>query len=876
MAISISQVSFEHHRHALGIAEPSPRISWRFDGVVSDWEQSAYDLQVKRGAKDKPHTHSFNSSQSLYVPWPEDPLESTEYAHVRARAHGQDGQPSTPWSDWVSVETGLLHPQDWKGAAPISSLLKVDADKPKRPVYFRKAFDVDAGSSRVQKARLYVTALGVYEAEINGERVGDRVLAPGFQSYKYRHVYDTYDVTELVRDGENAIGIVVGEGWYAGRLFSLTQGKNRNLYGDKIGPMSLLVVSLEDGTEIEVPSDTTWSSSFGPITDAQIYNGETYDSRLETEFEGWSTASFNDSHWKGVEELPPLTADLVPSDGPPVRRLQKIKPVDIFTSPSGKTIVDLGQNFAGWVRVNVSGPSATNLTLKHVEVLENGEISTRPLRSADPTDNFILNGSGPQIWEPRFTFHGFRYVQVENWPEEETPLVPEAITGVAIWSDMEQTGWFSCSDSLLNKFHNNVRWSMRSNFLHIPTDCPQRDERMGWTGDAHAFGPTSNFLYNTAGFWRSWHKDVWAEMQANSNMAVPSWVPFTPPDALGSSSSRTAIWGDVAVGNPFNIWRAFGDEDLLKEQYSQAKAWIDVGVMRDDTGLWNQSGFQFGDWLDPASPPDEPGQATTHPHLVADAYLIYMTELISNMSAILGEDEGKDKYTAQHKDLLEAFYAAWITDGKMANETQTAYTLGLAFDIFSSTDLDAAAQTLRRLVRENDYLVGTGFAATALLGHSMRKIGATSDFYRMLLQTRVPSWLYQVVQNGTTTWERWDSLLPNGTVNPGQMTSFNHYAFGSVADWMHQVIGGLAPGEPGWKEIQVAPVPGGDLTSAEARFVSGYGEVETAWTVDGEGFHLRLRVPPNSRAVVTMPNGGEVVEVGSGSHEFHDGEYHRR
>lgn len=408
---------------------------------------------------------------------------------------------------------------------------------------------------------------------------------------------------------------------------------------------------------------------------------------------------------------------------------------------------------------------------------------------------------------------------------------------------------------------------MKGNFLTISTDCPQRDERLGWTGDAHAFGPTANFLYNTAGFWRGWHRDMYSEMQRNGgSMRVPDFVPTVPPDSNGSPA---AYWGDVAVGGPWNLYQAFGDAGMLKEQFPQSQGWIDVGIPRSDANLWDRSGAQFGDWLDPVAPPEDAGAATTAKYLVADAYLVRMTEILANMSTVLGNTDLAAEYQQTHSDLIGEFQKAWIVDGAMANRTQTAYALALEFGLYTDeASRTTAAQTLRDIISENDYLVGTGFAGTPALGPALKGIDAVEDFYSMLLQTQVPSWLYQVVQNATTTWERWDSLLEDGSVNPGSMTSFNHYAFGAVADWIHQVIGGLAPAEPGWRTITVAPIPGGGITSADTKFVSGYGEIRAQWAIEGDNFNLNVWVPPNSKAKVTLPKGGETTEVGSGYHEF--------
>lgn len=854
MAVSIAQLSFEHHRSALGIAETQPRISWRFAGDARDWEQTSYDIEIKQGGNTE--SHSTESAESILVDWPGEPLGSAQSAKVRARAHGDDV--STPWSDWVTVETGLLEKEDWSGAVPIAADRETETGEPKRPIYFRKEFPVDG---KVESARLYITGLGMYEAEINGERVGDAVLAPGWQSYHYRHAYDTYDVTDMLKDGDNAIGVLVGEGWYAGRMgFEDT----REHYGDTVGTVAVLKVRLEDGTTAEIPTDTSWAASTGPVVYSQVYDGEIYDSRIEADIDGWSSPGFNGSAWLATKELPTLQGTLSSPDAPPIRRLDERKPERIFKSPSGKTLIDFGQNLVGWLRLNAEGPAGTNITLHHAEVLEDGELALQPLRTAKARDTLLLHGNGPQTWEPHFTFHGFRYAQIDGWPES-TPLTADTVTAIVVWTDMEETGWFECSHDLLNQFHSNVRWSMRGNFLSVPTDCPQRDERLGWTGDAHAFGPTSNFLYNTAGFWRGWHRDVWSEMQRNDTMRVPFFVPTLPVD---SSDEPAAYWGDVAVGNPWNLYKAFGDKAVLREQYDQARGWIDKGLPRNEVRLWDRSGAQFGDWLDPKAPPEDAGAATTHKYLVADAYLVEMTRVLANISAELGEDDLAKEYNEEHATLRDEFQKAWMSNGEMANRTQTAYALALEFELYTNeTQRAAAAETLRDIIAENDYLVGTGFAGTPALGPALERIDAVEDFYAMLLQTQVPSWLYQVVQNATTTWERWDSLLANGSVNPGSMTSFNHYAFGAVADWIHGVVGGVRPKEAGWKVVEVRPVPAGDITSAETRFVSGFGEVKVSWQVEGDEFKMEVVVPPNAKAEVTVP-GGETEEVGSGRHEF--------
>ncbi|KAF2703491.1 glycoside hydrolase family 78 protein [Pleomassaria siparia CBS 279.74] len=868
MSISLCHLSFEHHRPAFGIAETEPRISWKFCGDAIDWEQTAYDVEITRGPDGVPNVFKINSTDSILIPWPDKPLASAESATVRARAHGKEGQPSSDWSDSYPVETSILVADDWAGAVTIAADRPTEVDGPKQPVMFRKAFS----AGEVASARLYITALGLYEAEINGQRVGDHVLAPGYQAYNYRHVFDTYDVTDLVKAGDNAIGVTVGEGWFSGRFgFG---ARPRNLYGDTLGLLALLVTTDNDGNKQTVISDATWKTSTGPIITSEIYNGEMYNASLRQE--GWSSAGFDESAWLATKTTNFSQAGRPsPPDGPPIKRHEEIMPKEIVQSTSGKTVLDFGQNLVGWLRLTVDGPDGTVITMVHTEVMENGEVSTRPLRSAKATDTLTLDGTGPITWEPKFTYHGFRYVQITGWPAE-TPLDGNSVTALVVHSDMERSGFFETSNKDLNKFHDNVIWSMKGNFLGVPTDCPQRDERLGWTGDAHAFMPTANYLYDTAGFWRGWLKDGWSEQSRGDYFVPPFYIPSDDIEDTDRGRVRqpTAVWGDIVVGNPWALYQTTGDKVMLKEQLQGAKMWIDKGIPRRENGLW-KVGIQFGDWLDPKAPPEDARRATTDGTLVADAYLIQMTHLLSQMNEALGDADQQEIYRVQHDDvLIPAFQAAWMAPyadaGGIANVTQTALALALRFGIYTTPESrEAASKTLRKIIQDNQFQVGTGFAGTQQLGFALTETGSTPHFYKMLLSTTVPSWLYSVSMGATTTWERWDSLMPDGTVNPGSMTSFNHYAFGSVADWMHQKIGGLAPGVPGWKTIRVAPEPGGGITSARSAYRSAYGWANVTWEVtDDNKFSMTVKVPPNARAQVVLPGGTEVYEVGSGESSF--------
>lgn len=448
MAVSISQVRFEHHRQAIGIAEAEPRISWRFEGDARDWTQQFYEVEIKH-SKDLPlQTYKVESPNSVLVPWPGHPLISGQSATVRVRVFDHYGEGSK-WSDPAVVETGLLNREDWT-CFLITPSQQRDVSTPKQPVIFRRTFSVSAS---IQTARLYITAHGVYEAHLNGTRIGDHVFGPGWTSYAHRLAYQTFDVTELLQPGLNVLSAEVGEGWFCGRL-GFSGGKS-NIWGDTIGLIAKLVLSLPDGTETVINTDSQWKSSTGALVTSELYDGEVCDLSLEQK--GWQDAEFDDSFWPKVNTLSLPAAELVSPDGPPVRKIEELKAISYFKTPSGKTVVDFGQNIVGWVRMYLSGPKGHIIKLLFTEVLENGEAAERPLRDCKATDTIIMAGEHC-IWEPKFTFHGFRYVQVDGLVGDEENIL-EHMTAVVLHTDMEQTGWFDCSNPLLNQLHSKYNLS---------------------------------------------------------------------------------------------------------------------------------------------------------------------------------------------------------------------------------------------------------------------------------------------------------------------------------------------------------------------------------------------------------------------------------
>jgi len=858
--VTITHVRFEHHRNALGIGEALPRLSWMVATSLAGWRQAGYEIEAygpEGGLRSR--TGRVESDQSVLVPWPFAPLLSHERLMLRVRVWGVDGQPSA-WSVLSPVEAGLLHAEDW-AAQFVTPDWEEDTTRPQPGPLLRREFDVHQGMT---KARLYVTALGVYEAQLNGVTVGDHVLDPGWTSYHDRLLYETFDVTGLLHEGHNAIGAMLADGWYRGRLGF--NGGGRNLYGDRLALLAQLEIDYADGTTGRIVTDETWRAARGPILASGIYDGETYDARLEQP--GWSAPGYDDRDWVGVRRLDRNLATLVAPPGPPVRRIELVAPVAISTSPSGRAIVDFGQNLVGRLRLTVRGEAGQTITLRHAEVLEHGELYTRPLRTAQATDRYTLRGDGVETWEPRFTFHGFRYAEVEGWPGD---VQADDLQAVVCHSDMERTGWFECSDPLVNRLHENVVWSMRGNFLSIPTDCPQRDERLGWTGDIQVFAPTACFLYDCAGFLTSWLADLAAEQDAAGGI-VPFFVPNIQPMLPQSMPVHpAAAWGDAAVIVPWVLYQRYGDVGVLAAQFESMRAWVDlVTTCAGEGHLWDK-GFQFGDWLDPSAPPDKPWAGRTDPHIVATAYFARSAELLGQAACMLGRAEDEARYLRLAAEVRDAFNAEYVTPpGRVISDSETAYALALQFALLPGIQQRRhAGERLTALVRESGYHISTGFVGTPLICDALCSVGELDLAYHLLTQRECPSWLYPVTMGATTIWERWDSLRPDGSVNPDQMTSFNHYALGAIADWLHRAVGGLAPAAPGYRHLDVRPQPGGGLTYARARHMTPYGIAESSWAIKEGQIEVVVVVPANATASVTLPGGKATpIEVGSGTHRW--------
>jgi alpha-L-rhamnosidase len=888
-APTIAGLRVEYLTNPIGIDVVQPRLSWRIATTRRNTMQAAYQIQVAtsdasltRGTNLLWDSGRVSSDASVFVEYRGPATVSRTRYYWRVRVWDTRGNAS-PWSAVAFWETGLLQPSDWTaqwiGPAP-SAADSLPAPAP----LLRRAFRVE---DRVHSARLYVTSLGLYELSVNGQRVGDQLFTPGWTSYRRRLQYQTYDVTPLVRPGANVLGAMLGDGWYRGQLGFFGQ---RNLYGRRLVLRAQLEIRYESGRTERIASDTGWKTTASPVLASDIYGGETYDARRERA--GWANASYDDHEWAAVAlvESPPAT--LVASMSPPVRRVREFRPISIRRAPSGEMLFDLGQNFTGWARLDVRGPAGTTVTLRFGEVLDrDGNLYTANLRAAAQTDRYTLNGKGREVYEPHFTFHGFRYVAVAGLP---TPPDSTTITGIAVSSDLAQTGSLVTSDSLLNQLQRNIVWGQRSNFLDVPTDCPQRDERLGWTGDAQVFARTAAFNMDVSGFFAKWLADVAADQDPSGS------VPWVIPNPLGGDSVRfagTAGWSDVAVIIPWTMYLTYGDRRLLERQYPSMRAWVDYARRRAGQDLIWRPGWQFGDWLALHSDdPSYPG-ATTGTDLIATAFLAHSTDLVARTASVLGRGNEAAEYRSRFQAIRDAFNREFVSrTGRVGENTQTAYVLAIAFDLLPDSLVATAAARLARDVAAREHHLTTGFLGTPQLLHVLDATGHIDEAFTLLTQRTYPSWLYPITRGATTMWERWDGIRPDSSFEDPGMNSFNHYAFGAVGDWMYQNIGGIDvdSAAPGYKRSRIAPRPGGGLTSATASLETLYGTLKSAWRLEPQRLTLDVIVPPNTSAEVTLwdarldqvREGGAplnsregvraarqqgndvVVDVGSGSYSF--------
>ncbi|KAM0351745.1 hypothetical protein ACHAPU_002257 [Fusarium lateritium] len=874
--LSVTDVHFEHYHapNTLGVQDSEPRISWKIVQDDSCGIQNRYDVELTKYSPSKKTQDvlvaSRQSQDSILTSWPfKEPLQSREHVSIRVRAWDEQ-ETKGPWSEPAHLEVGLLHRSDWtceRIAAPWAS----ETTEAGPEDLFRKQFVL---RDSPVKAQLYVTAQGVYEAEINGDRVGDYFLAPGWTAYDGRLQYQTYDVISQLVSGSNCIGIRVAEGWFCGRIGF--EGGHRQIWGPHTALLAQLEVTYADGQTCRIDSDGSWKVIQGPTRLAEIYDGEKYDMMMEVPH--WSSATDQErlEGWTDVQTLafPPESTQLVAGFAEPVRRIEIIHPVKEITTPSGKRVLDFGQNLVGYLRLSgIKGHDGHRITLQHAEVMENKELGIRPLRICQARDEIILKHSETDLfWEPRFTFHGFRYAQIDDWPG---PFDMSCVEAVVCHTDMKPAGHFSCSDPLLNQLYRNIVWGMRGNFLSVPTDCPQRDERLGWTGDLSVFGPTACLIYDCFGILKNWLIDLAHDQDVLGGVPPMVTPNATLPDPIWCRRVPCAIWHDVTVIAPWALYQESGDETILAQQYDSMMKWMKV-LPRMESGLWDPKPFQLGDWLDPAAPPDQPWKGATDAKMVSNMFLLQSLDLMSKICGVLGRNDEQQEFNKDYQTTRVEFQQEYVTPrGRITSDSQAAYALAICLDLLDPAQRVRAGDRLVELVRKNEFKVGTGFAATPFLCEALVSTGHVQVAYAMLLEKGCPSWLYPVTMGATTVWERWDSVLPDGSINPGEMTSLNHYALGAVAKFMYERVAGLQRLEPGWRRVRIAPAIGATFSRASASHVSPQGTISLEWetkVVDGdqEEFVIKATVPANTIAEIVLPGfeREEVKEVESGEWVF--------
>ena len=836
----VKQLICEYKTNPLGIDVLNPRLSWQLFSTEKEVMQTAYEVRVAESAAKLNSnkliwsTGKVNSSQSVSVVYNGPALVSMQQLFWQVRIWDNKNK-ATAWSAPASWEMGIMDQDLWKASwITFKSEKEIKGSKPSP--YLRKDF---TSGKKIASARVYVTALGLYQLFLNGQKVSADLFTPGWTSYKKRLQYQTYDVTSQIQ-AKNTIGAILGDGWYRGYI----AWNGNSYYGDKQALLCQLHIQYTDGTSETIVSDKSWKVTTGAIIASDIYNGETYDAR--NEIPGWEKQGFVDSKWENASVLDHSKKILIAQQGVPVKEIQEIKPIKQLVTPKGENVYDMGQNMVGWVRLKVSGKKGDQVTLKFAEVLDKaGNFYTDNLRVAKATDVYILKGEGTEIFEPHFTFHGFRFVKIEGL--SAAPALDQ-ITGVVIHSDMKPTGTFSCSDTLINQLQHNIQWGQKGNFVDVPTDCPQRDERLGWTGDAQVFSMTAAFNFDVAAFYTKWMGDFTADQSPEGK------VPHVIPDVLNGEGGSTA-WADASIIVPWTVYLSYGDQRILETQYPSMKAWIGYMDSRANANhLWIGD-THFGDWLAFATSNSDYTGATTEKDLIATAYYCYSTDLMGKIATILGHKEDAQKYQQSVVEIKKAFNHEFVTpSGRLVSHTQTAYALALAFDMLPENLVPKAAEYFANDVQKFKHLT-TGFVGTPLLCKTLSSIGRDDLAYMLLNNKEYPSWLYPVLQGATTIWERWDGQKPDGSFQDVGMNSFNHYAYGAIGEWLYRHVSGIDinPNHPGYKHIILAPHPGGGLKNAAASIITLYGKVESNWKFENEDFVYEVTIPANTTATVTLP-----------------------
>lgn len=928
-AVRVVDLQCEYLINPMGIDTRQPRLTWKLAASRRGVKQTAYQVQVAADADcatplwDTDRLATDDSASVLNEGFE---LAARQRYFWRVRVWDETGVASQ-WSPVAWWEMGLLAASDWQAQwiepqqepaepePPISMFENLGMISPgdtgniarlKPCQYLRKEFDA-AGT--VARARIYATAHGVYRLYLNGARVGDLELAPEVTAYDDYLQYQTYDVTELLRTGANALGAVIGDGWWCGRI-GLPGASCQ--YGDRLALLLQLEIDYEDGSRKVIASDGSFKSSTGPLVYSDLFIGERYDAGLE--LGAWCEAAYDDSAWTPATVVPYATANLVAQYGEPLRVVQELTPLRIITTPKGETVLDLGQNISGKLSMRVRGPARTEVVLDYAEMLDADGNFMQQIRgrNKDQRDVYLLKGGGAEVYEPWFTSHGFRYVRLSGYPGAASA---EDFRGLVVASDLQPAGRFVCSDAAINRLQENILWSQRGNFVSVPTDCPQR-ERAGFTGDAQIFAPTACFNMDVAAFFTRWLRNLRIEQRADGQVptTVPYWQSyiemFTP---IQGGSHTSAGWGDACIIIPWTLYQVYGDARVLAENYTAMVRWLDYVQREAETGiperlqgklsdeeaarqryLWN-TGFHFGDWLIPSltagyANPFVAADATKE--IAASCFYAGSTALMSQIAGVLGKVDAERRYAELNGRIRAAFAAEYLgADGSLPAHYQGMYVLALKMNMIPEERRTEVVAQLAGLIAQNNDRLDTGFVSVPYLLDVLGENGCMDVAFRLLLQTECPSWLYAVKQGATTIWETWDAVAPDGTVN---LASFNHYAFGCVGDWLYRTLAGLDKDAPGYKRIRIEPRPHGSLTFARASFSSVHGEIISGWELQEGQMRVEAVIPPNTSALIRLPGaslasvqeggaslrdrpgivsatedgGGSWVEVGSGSYSF--------
>jgi alpha-L-rhamnosidase len=929
--VTMLNLRCEYLQNPMGVNSLNPRLSWALSSNQRGWRQSAYQIQVASSAKllsaGKPDlwdSGKVASTQSLNIRYGGRPLKSGDKCFWKVRVWDKNGKAS-PDSNVQTWQMGLLNTSDWTGQWVGTTMprdIKQAGLTLPTPPFLRKTFDL---AKPIRKATFYASARGVYELRLNGKKVGDEVLAPGWTDYNTRIQYQTYDVTQSVRRGANAVGAILGDGWYSGFVGFSNQ---RNHYGSETAFIGQLVVTFTDGTTQTIGTDTTWQSAAGPIEYSDMLQGEYYDARKAQT--GWDTPQYHGTGWKNSVIVPAPTqnildvtdklkaavvnntlsiksgndiggdpafnvvkqlkvdytingqnrsrtlaenemltipgpnetsgplvirnaeygalnlakkgpAALVGTHDPAIRVTEQLKPRKITQPKPGNYILDMGQNMVGVVRLSLKAPAGTKVQLRFAEMLNpDGTAYTANLRSARATDTYICSGKGTETWEPRFTFHGFRYVEVTGFPGTPTT---DAFTGLVIGSDIPKTGTFISSSPMVNQLQRNIDWGQRGNFLSVPTDCPQRDERLGWMGDAQVFARTATYNRDVSAFFTKWMQDV------EDGQSVEGGFSDVSPRKVDNADGAPA-WGDAGVIVPWTMFQAYGDRQIVDKHWDAMEKWMSYLTSANPDGLWKKRrNNDFGDWLSI--------NADTPKELLATGYYAYDASLMARMAAATGRTAEAVKYNALFEKIKAAFNAAYVkSDGTITGGTQTCYLVALRFDLLPEAMRPLAASHLVADIRaKNDHL-STGFIGVGYICPTLTDTGYNDVAYKLLLNDTFPSWGYSIKQGATTIWERWDGWTEEKGFQDVGMNSFNHYSLGSVGEWLYGHVAGIAtdPDYPGFERIIVKPHPGPGLTFANATYDSIRGRIVSNWKIEGGLTTYDVTIPANATATVIVPN----------------------